>query len=497
MREQSSEQPSARDSRRGRRGVVVVMLSLLTAVVLLPMVGLAVDGSVLYLIKAKLSKAVDAAALAGARSLSVGMDINSQTDSASATARSFFYANFPNGYWNTSNLTLTISVAQTAFKTRTVTMRASVTVPLTFMRLLGQPASTVAASGQTSRRDVNMVVVLDRSNSMQLAGVCGTMVSAARGFIADFANGRDNIGLITFMESYKVDYAPTVNFKSNTPSLDTTLSNLNCGGDTGTAQAIYQAHQQIIQINQPGALNLIVLFTDGQPNGVTADFPVKTQSDKRYSYSSPGSTVTYGASTCTSQTPKLGTIAAWAGAPPPSTGATGGLLEYTNSSISSTSLNTIANSSGCAFGGTSSMSNQQKMRMDIAYIPQTDHWGNATTGYLPFASNDIYKSTNPYYRQIRVDTPTAIATASTNAADNAAAAARNDATYTPVIYAIGLGGTSAAPIDTTFMCRISNDPCSPIYDSSKPNGLYEYAPTAAQLNDAFQRVASEILRISQ
>ena len=83
------------------------MLSLLTAVVLLPMVGLAVDGSVLYLIKAKLSKAVDAAALAGARSLSVGMDINSQTDSASATARSFFYANFPNGYWNTSNLTLT------------------------------------------------------------------------------------------------------------------------------------------------------------------------------------------------------------------------------------------------------------------------------------------------------------------------------------------------------------------------------------------------------
>src|ERR1039457_5084902 len=91
------------DKRRGRRGIVVIMLSLMVAVVMLPLVGLAIDGSILYLVQAKLSAAVDAAALAAARSLSVGLDINSQTASATATAPSFFSANFPTGYWSTTN----------------------------------------------------------------------------------------------------------------------------------------------------------------------------------------------------------------------------------------------------------------------------------------------------------------------------------------------------------------------------------------------------------
>src|ERR1700722_13519915 len=141
------------DSRQGRRGIVVIMLSLMVAVVMLPLVGLAIDGSVLYLIQARLSAAVDAAALAGARSLSVGLDLTSQTASATATAQNYFNANFPTGYWNTTNLSLSTTVAQTAYKARTVTMQASVTVPLTFMKLLGQSGATVAAQGQTSRRD--------------------------------------------------------------------------------------------------------------------------------------------------------------------------------------------------------------------------------------------------------------------------------------------------------------------------------------------------------
>jgi hypothetical protein len=63
------------DKRRGRRGIVVIMLSMMVAVVMLPLVGLAIDGSILYLVQAKLSAAVDAAALAAARSLSVGLDL--------------------------------------------------------------------------------------------------------------------------------------------------------------------------------------------------------------------------------------------------------------------------------------------------------------------------------------------------------------------------------------------------------------------------------------
>ena len=51
----------------------------------------------------------------------------------------------------------------------------------------------------------------------------------------------------------------------------------------------------------------------------------------------------------------------------------------------------------------------------------------------------------------RVDTQTSFHIAGKNITDNTAAAIRADASFTPVIYAIGLGGTLPAdPIDDTF-----------------------------------------------
>lgn len=472
--------------------MVVAMLSMMVGVVLLPLVGLAIDGSVLYLLQAKLSAAVDAASLAAARSLSVGLDLTSQTASATATAQSFFSANFPAGYWNTTNLSVSISVAETTYKTRTVTIQASVTVPLIFMRILGQTGSTVAAQGQASRRDVVMILVIDRSSSLANAGVCDTMVSAAQNFVGYFANGRDEIGLVTFMDGYNLSYAPTLNFGSNTPSLWTVIGGVKCYGDTGTAGALNQAYVQLQVVNQPGALNVIVFFTDGHPNGITADFPVKTQADTRYDYSSTNSRVSTPASSCNSTTTLRGEIAEWSGEPAPSTGSTYGLFAVTSSSYNGTSEEVASGLSGCAMA-----SNQAKMRRDIAYIPAADLYGNATTGYAGFGGGDTYPTGNPYVGQIRVDTPTAVVAASINAADNQATTIRNDANLTPVIYAIGLGGTSAQPIDTTFMERIANDPRSPMYDVTKAAGVYFYSPTATDLGGVFQQVASEILRLSQ
>ncbi|MGO4885913.1 MAG: VWA domain-containing protein [Bryobacteraceae bacterium] len=480
------------DRRRGRRGIVVIMLSLMVSVVMLPLVGLAIDGSILYLAQAKLSAAVDAAALAGARSLSVGLDLASQTASATATAQSFFNANFPSGYWNTSNQSVSISIAETAYKTRTVTMQASVSVPLTFMRLLGQTTSVVSAQGQASRRDVIMIVVIDRSSSMQNAGVCGTMIAAAQNFVGYFANGRDTIGLVTFMDGYNLTYAPTLNFASNTPSLSTVLGGLKCYGDTGTAGALNQAYAQLKIVNEPGALNLIVFFTDGHPNGIAANFPVKTKTDTRYDYQNYSTLVSTPASSCSSITTLPGEIAEWSGEPAPAHGSTEGLFAVTSSSGSTTSEQVAAGLSGCGMA-----SNQAKMRRDIAYIPSADLYSNSTTGYQSFASGDLYPSGNPYAGQIRVDTPTAVVTASVNAADNQATTIRNDPNLIPVIYSIGLGGTSAEPIDATFMERVANDPRSPIYNSAKPAGLYVYSPTATDLAGAFQQIASEILRLSQ
>src|SRR5580704_13504129 len=64
-------------------------------------VGLAVDVGTIYLIKARLSAATDAAALAAGRSVNLALNIGQAQTNAVASANQFFAANFPNGYLNT------------------------------------------------------------------------------------------------------------------------------------------------------------------------------------------------------------------------------------------------------------------------------------------------------------------------------------------------------------------------------------------------------------
>ena len=62
------------------------------------------------------------------------------------------------------------------------------------------------------------------------------------------------------------------------------------------------------------------------------------------------------------------------------------------------------------------------------------------------------------------------------------------------VYSIGLGDK----IDTTYLQELANDPASPQYDPNQPSGLAEFAPTASELDRAFQTIASKILlRLTQ
>jgi Mg-chelatase subunit ChlD len=466
------------------------------------MVGLAIDGGILYMLQARLSQACDAAALAGGRNLNNGNDTTTQTANAEATMTQFFNANFPSGTWNTQPPNLQLNVQATGLRTRTTTVDATVVAPLYFMRSIGINYGTIAGHGQASRKDVNLMLVLDRSGSMQTAGVCPQMVTQARSFASQFTNGRDQLGLITFMAGSHLDYAPTINFKTQTPSLDTTLSTLVCGGNTGSAQALWLAYQQLLAmaVTQPGALNVLVFFTDGQPNGLTFDFtgtnpnsilPIKTQSDSRLGtgnspYSNAAAYFTMPASSCSGLLAPMGVIAQWGGNL--STGATAGVMNESSGSIASTTDGTVSGTTGCYFA-----SNLTDMRRDIAYIPSQDHWGNSTTGYK---GGELVPS-GPYAGQLRLDTPTSLSTASTNAADNAAYRIRSDTTLRPTIFTVGLGGTDTQPIDQDFLERIANDPRSSSFNTSQPVGQFAYASDINELGIAFNAIASTILRLSQ
>jgi len=90
-----------------------------------------------------------------------------------------------------------------------------------------------------------------------------------------------------------------LNFKTQSPTLEQTIGTMVCGGQTGTEPALWMAYQQILAISQPGALNVIVLFTDGNPNGYpAASFTIKRAADTRYDVSTPTNLVATPASTC-------------------------------------------------------------------------------------------------------------------------------------------------------------------------------------------------------
>ena len=388
------------------------------------------------------------------------------------------------------------------------------------MQILGFHRTTVRATGTASRRDVNLILVLDRSGSMAASNSCEPMKAAARHFVSQFANGRDRLGLITFGMTYLTAYPPSLNFKTSSPTLDSVLGSIQCSGGTGTAQALWKAYELLRAINEPGSLNLIVFFTDGLPNGITAEFPIKTRSDTRYGYGADGYSSTSrlytvlpstcrdaegdmydrnaGASSAQysaphwnpnwTPAPKLGVLAA-VGSGTASTGGTYGITFMEATSLSQHNETPISDSAGCRFA-----SNGWYVRRDIAFIPEADYFGNPTTGYVSVPRF----SSGPYAGGIRPDLPVAVGNASKNAADNAARRMRRDPDFSVTIYAIGLGDpNSNDPPDHDFMRRVANDPLSPAYDSSEPTGLYVFAPNNTQLNQAFARVASEILRIAQ
>jgi hypothetical protein len=150
---------------------------------------------------------------------------------------------------------------------------------------------------------------------------------------------------------------------------------------------------------------------------------------------------------------------------------------------------------------------------DIAFLPEQDVFGNLTgNGYSggAYASVNRYPSTyGTTSGKIRVDdigrgcctlgVDDSVTHAGINALDNAAQRARDDSisrnlnVYT---YTIGLGNAPNG-VDNELLRRIANDPAAGIYNSNKPVGEYVYAPTTSQLNQAFSKIASQVLRLSK
>jgi Flp pilus assembly protein TadG len=528
--------------------------------VVIPMLGLVVDLGILYSAKARLQAAVDGAALAAARALNLGQTTAAQSLSAQQNAVNWFYANFPNGNWATSNTVMTtanVTVVNSPNNAnlRQVTVTASTSVPTWFMKYLGFKATTLTSSGQASRKDLIAMLVLDRSGSMcavnGVAGsqpcsksnansACAAMITAAKIFTGFFAEGRDQIGLLTFSDGYYLDSKPTTNFQTlfgytNSSSGTGMIDNITCGGGTGTAAAMSLAYNELYKIAEPGAMNLIMLETDGLPNtlvynfyatpGTLSTFALNTTSNcvdnNNLTYKNNGWRTTTSARQWITGIPmNTGGSGYMASIP---AGAIGGFYtsdpaqgtfidvlfnpNQTSDSSSSTNSVYLPNAKGCTFDN--SLSGTYS---DFNWLPGQDVFGNQvapSNEYLPLALTGGYNNLTNTVSSDWLHTHAA----ALNATDNAAYNVRSNATLPAYVFVIGLGGNDGNPPDPVLLQRMANDASGDQFNNpaaypacsaeptcvnypNQPQGQFIYAPTAAELGQAFLTISSQILRLS-
>ena len=96
-----------------------MILTALMLTIILPMVGLVIDVGLMYTVRARLASACDAAALAAARSLAVGVSLADQEASARARGEAFFKANFPDGTLETTSGAVSIQIDESEAQVRT------------------------------------------------------------------------------------------------------------------------------------------------------------------------------------------------------------------------------------------------------------------------------------------------------------------------------------------------------------------------------------------
>src|SRR5579883_1402214 len=510
-------------SKKARQKGATLMLVLLgLPLVFIPLVGLGIDATMLYIVQAKLSAAVDGAALGAGRLL--GSPAN-----ASEIAGEFLRANFRTdgsaGFWGATNLQPTINV--TLGTTKTIAINATADVPLLFARIFGRNTATVAASATATKKDTRLALVIDRSGSMNTSDghgstVIADVVSYAQGFTQKFNPGNDELGLVAFDGSAVVGYPSVRPWDPTTTSTSTggpdtsfmsgantdmvhQIQAITANSGTGMAEALWlayielqKAHLRDLAANGTDTRqNSIVLFTDGVPSGISLYLNNPANSN---AYN-----VIKSASTCTNKTilttqqDSAHMMKSWLAIPgPPFSGSSPYglyLLSSTDPSSTHTAAWWMANGGQDAaspnpttpYGGCTNLMNagpNGNLYSALTQIPTQDAYGNSTTG-TGYTHSHIVDSaghvssiyTGTALDQTQVTQNYHWGLSIWNSVDNTAAAIRSDSNLANragdsqnmrvQIFVIGYLGNGGC--DDGLLRRVANDTSSSSFDATKPN----------------------------
>ncbi len=188
-------------------GAAMVFLAA-TVVVLVGAAGLAFDAGRGYMVNARLSQAVDAAALAGGRSLTIGGG-----GDYAAQITKYFDANFPPGYMGADVSEPDITVNTSGDQ---ITVVATASIPTTLMRVLSVQNVEVSASATVNRtiKGLEVAMVLDNSGSMK-GGKLGDLKASSK-LLLDILYGENDsvedlyVALVPFTARTNVTGFPSV-----------------------------------------------------------------------------------------------------------------------------------------------------------------------------------------------------------------------------------------------------------------------------------------------
>ena len=448
---------------RRQDGQVLILVAL-CAIVLIASVGLAVDSGLGYLVKAKLNSAVDSASLAAARSVTLGDTQTEQAANARQSAKEFFNINYPDKFLLS---TPTLNPVGVTFDKGMVTIDVSATasLPVSLMGILGFKTLDVAASAQTIRKDLDMVLVMDTSGSLN--GNAKAVRAAGVSFLNKFNTTVDRVGLLHFASGVQLDLPiKPVNRGFDRTIASTAINAFNFTGGTNSSEGMWQARSQLNSIEQinRSSLRVIVFFSDGSPAAFS-------------SYFFPGST------TCKS----TGTIATLTDKP----GSASPLRGLYRMDATDTEL---APTTSCDVDKLTTLPDWYNMQNDAARTY------SATVREFPIVTTTPRVVTNS------LATPllewTNVHRASRNLAEAIATKARQEGIF---VFTLGMGasltaaeGPDAEKGEDLLRCLANTvDAPSRCRKAAEPVGLYCYAATESDLSPCFTRLASAILRISK
>ncbi len=266
------------------KGTVLVMVAMLM-LALLGFSALGMEAGRWFLVRAELSKSVDAAALLAAK------NISNPYVSPTQIATQFFRANFPVGYLGTpasgagsANFTVNVDPA-----TNKVTVNGNVSAVAILAQILGFNLIPVNSMGVAQKKEVEIILVLDRSGSMNQNNAMPELKKAAALFVNYFkaTQTTDRLGMISFSTTPSFDQPLGTNYVtpliggSYPPTIGGKIGAMTPSDYTNSEDAIDQADGPGGFTNQGGIpgdqriQQFLIFFSDGWPTAFRGNFVYK------------------------------------------------------------------------------------------------------------------------------------------------------------------------------------------------------------------------------